>query len=165
MRVGDAVRFGGVVAHHVVAFGTGALHRTVGAAALVQDDVGRVLLVETGYRSRGWDMPGGHVERGERPEEAVLREVEEETGIAVVIDRLALIEAPASGPWVLVFTAHAVGGSLRRAPGEVHAVEWVDESRFAGRRFHSRARLTTAIEASAAGAVRYLSAPRERDEP
>jgi len=37
-------------------------------------------LLMTNLRSRGWDIPGGHVEPGEHPEETVRREVYEETG-------------------------------------------------------------------------------------
>ena len=37
-------------------------------------------LLTTNLRSRGWDIPGGHVEPGEHPEETVRREVYEETG-------------------------------------------------------------------------------------
>jgi len=33
--------------------------------------------------SRGWDIPGGHVEAGERPADALLREVYEETGARI----------------------------------------------------------------------------------
>ena len=32
-------------------------------------------------KSRGWELPGGHLSRGEMPEEAALRELYEETGI------------------------------------------------------------------------------------
>ena len=32
-------------------------------------------------KSRGWEVPGGHLETGELPEEAALRELYEETGI------------------------------------------------------------------------------------
>jgi len=34
-----------------------------------------------------WALPGGGIDRGETPEEAVIREVEEETGIKVTIQR------------------------------------------------------------------------------
>jgi 8-oxo-dGTP diphosphatase len=37
-------------------------------------------LLMTDLRSRGWDIPGGHVEPDEQPEETVRREVSEETG-------------------------------------------------------------------------------------
>jgi 8-oxo-dGTP diphosphatase len=37
-------------------------------------------LLMTNLRSRGWDLPGGHVELGEQPEETVRREVQEEAG-------------------------------------------------------------------------------------
>jgi 8-oxo-dGTP pyrophosphatase MutT (NUDIX family) len=37
-------------------------------------------LLMTNLTSRGWDIPGGHVESGERPDETVRREVYEETG-------------------------------------------------------------------------------------
>lgn len=51
------------------------------AAAAMKD--GKILLVKRKYPpSRGkWSLAGGHVELGERLEEAVLRELKEETGV------------------------------------------------------------------------------------
>ena len=50
------------------------------AGGVVRDSGGRTLMI----RCRGrWDLPKGHVESGETPARAALREVEEETGIAV----------------------------------------------------------------------------------
>jgi 8-oxo-dGTP diphosphatase len=49
------------------------------ATALVVAFAGDRLLT-TNLVSRGWDIPGGHVEPGEHPEETVRREVLEETG-------------------------------------------------------------------------------------
>jgi 8-oxo-dGTP diphosphatase len=57
---------------------------TVVAAALV-DAEGRVLLQQRlpGRTMAGlWEFPGGKVEAGERPEAALIRELEEELGIA-----------------------------------------------------------------------------------
>ena len=33
------------------------------------------------HKSRGWELPGGKIQRGEDPEEAIIREVFEEAGI------------------------------------------------------------------------------------
>ena len=58
---------------------------TVAACALVDTD-GRVLLARrpAGKPMAGlWEFPGGKVEAGERPEDALIRELREELGIAV----------------------------------------------------------------------------------
>src|SRR6202140_780736 len=57
----------------------------VAACALIDAD-GRVLLAErpAGKSMAGlWEFPGGKVEPGERPEQSLIRELEEELGIAV----------------------------------------------------------------------------------
>jgi 8-oxo-dGTP diphosphatase len=58
----------------------------VGAVALLDD---AVLLVRRGRGPAAgeWSVPGGRVERGETVHTAVVREVLEETGLEVVVDR------------------------------------------------------------------------------
>jgi 8-oxo-dGTP diphosphatase len=53
------------------------LIRGISAVFLVALRDGRVLVVEN---DRGWDLPGGHIEPGETPMEALRREVLEEAG-------------------------------------------------------------------------------------
>jgi 8-oxo-dGTP diphosphatase len=57
----------------------------VAACALVDAD-GRVLIAQrpAGKTMAGlWEFPGGKVEAGERPEDSLIRELEEELGIVV----------------------------------------------------------------------------------
>lgn len=61
------------------------------AYALVIDSAGRVLLTrhpDERRRVGRWLLPGGGVEHGEHPEQAVIREVCEETGLAVLVGEL-----------------------------------------------------------------------------
>lgn len=55
----------------------------VSVAGLVSNDKGEVLLINS--PRRGWEYPGGMVEPGETFEEALLREIREETGVYVEI--------------------------------------------------------------------------------
>ena len=110
----------------------------VGVSAVVLHDK-TVLLVERGKPPwQGlWSLPGGHVEWGETLRAAAVREVLEETGIAVAIDRLVdtidLINRDASGLIsshyaLTVFAAHMVGGVLQSG-SDAAGVTWADIAR------------------------------------
>lgn len=58
----------------------GLCKRVEAAGGWVVNERGEWLLI---YRGGRWDLPKGHVERGETPAEAAVREVEEETGVRV----------------------------------------------------------------------------------
>src|SRR5258708_38686600 len=60
----------------------------VGAMALIQDDQGRILIVEHTYRRDvPWGLPGGWLKHAESPETGLTREVLEETGLHVKVER------------------------------------------------------------------------------
>src|ERR1700759_3381443 len=64
----------------------------VTAGAVVRDESGRVLLLKhTLRKGSGWGIPGGFLARGEQPEEAVRREVREETGLELESVELAFV--------------------------------------------------------------------------
>jgi len=57
---------------------------TVTAGALVFNNKGEVLLLKHVFRAgSGWGMPGGFMEAGEQPHEALRRELLEEVGVEI----------------------------------------------------------------------------------
>ena len=64
------------------------------AAAVIFDKDKNIFLVKSTYqRFHPWGLPGGSLEYGEHPEEAVIREVWEETGLNVCIEKLLLVNS------------------------------------------------------------------------
>jgi 8-oxo-dGTP pyrophosphatase MutT (NUDIX family) len=98
-----------------------------GTHALVLDADGRVLLVRHGYQS-GWRLPGGGVDAGEIPEEAIRRELREELGLRG--GSLALVGMYARRHlWMgnLVILYRIEGASLDFRPSwEVREILWAD---------------------------------------
>ncbi|HLV33787.1 MAG TPA: NUDIX domain-containing protein [Spirillospora sp.] len=94
-----------------------------GAAAIVANEAGEVLLHRRGDNGL-WSLPGGVIEPGEEPAEAVIREVYEETGLHVLPERIVGIyggqsnmsEYPNGDKAAFIsvtFKCRVVGGSLR----------------------------------------------------
>ncbi len=56
-------------------------------AAIIVDD-GKILATQRGYGEfeGGWEFPGGKVEAGETPEQAIVREIREELNASIRVD-------------------------------------------------------------------------------
>lgn len=63
----------------------------VAAAGVVENDQGEILLVKT--HNGGWVFPGGQVEVGENIIDAVIREIKEESGINVTVEKLFAVSS------------------------------------------------------------------------
>jgi 8-oxo-dGTP diphosphatase len=99
--------------------------------AIITDAAGRLLLIKRGHEpGKGlWSIPGGRVEPGETDEQAVIREVREETGLVVQPGRLiGAVRRPAPAGAMLDirdYAATVTGGTLA-------AGDDADDARWAG---------------------------------
>lgn len=89
------------------------------AVGVVVEMAGRIVLGRRNHEPRFgcWSFPSGFVDAGEVPEDAARREVQEETGLEVVLDRLLGVYSQAGERVIfLAYAGHATGGEL--AAGE-----------------------------------------------
>jgi 8-oxo-dGTP pyrophosphatase MutT (NUDIX family) len=92
----------------------------IGAAVLIRDPQGRVLLVQQSYRSSSvWLPPGGWMDRGETPQEAARREAWEEVGLRVRIGRPLAIGGGGYGEVTVLFEGHSVGETSLHLSDEI----------------------------------------------
>ena len=98
--------------------------------AVVTDGKGRLLMIKRGREPGAglWSIPGGRIEAGETDAEALVREMLEETNLAVEVGRLlGRVQRPFLDGAVIDIRDYAVvvtGGTLR--PGDDAAeARWV----------------------------------------
>ena len=121
----------------------GADRRTVRVAAAVIFREGRILATQRGYGPfrDGWEFPGGKIEPGETPEEALIREIREELDAEIEVrEKIAQVEydypefhlsmgcfrcALRGDHWTLL--EHEGARWLR--PEELESVEWLPADR------------------------------------
>ncbi|HEY6796900.1 MAG TPA: NUDIX hydrolase [Kineosporiaceae bacterium] len=99
---------------------------TVGALCFVAEpDSRRVLLLRQHHR-RGWTLPGGLVNRGESPAEAVVREVREETGLVIEVGLpFGVVVEPGARRVDVLFHVPASGRPEARASSEATHASWL----------------------------------------
>ena len=89
---------------------------------------GKYLLVQENQPSAHglWNLPAGHVDKGEELEQAAKREVKEETNLEVDIKReLHVYHEKAAKSVKHIYFAEVVRGELRPQDGEIMDVRWL----------------------------------------
>jgi ADP-ribose pyrophosphatase YjhB (NUDIX family) len=96
---------------------------TVSVIAVVRNDEGKVLLLDHVLRPRsGWGAPGGFIGRGEQPEDAVRREIREETGLELADVEMAWVRT-VQNHVEIVFRARA-NGEVKVKSAEIISARW-----------------------------------------
>lgn len=87
---------------------------------VIRNQAGDCLLLKRSLLSKGnpgkWDFPGGKADLGEKFDEALLREVGEETGLTIAITRVAgaaEFELPARKVAYIIMEAQLTSGQVR----------------------------------------------------
>lgn len=90
----------------------------------------RILLARHDRRgAHYWVLPGGEIEPEETPEEAAVREVQEETGLDIRLERLLFVDGPKQCDGVVVksprytFLGRIVRGEVQAPPVELGGCE------------------------------------------
>ncbi len=94
------------------------------AGVLIEE--GKVLLARHTYGGGKGKLiiPGGYLEKGEMPEEALAREFKEEVGLSVKTENLLGIRFNRKD-WYAVFSVKYVGGELRADRDEISEAVWI----------------------------------------
>jgi 8-oxo-dGTP diphosphatase len=103
---------------------------TVSAVGVVFDDAQKVLLLKHLIRANrsGWGLPGGFLNPGEQPENALKRELQEEVGIKIT--DLRLVKTRTIGSHVeVIYVCRAENTEAKPKKGEILAAGWfhIDE--------------------------------------
>jgi 8-oxo-dGTP diphosphatase len=98
----------------------------VAVSAYVTNEKGETLLVKTHHRSDTWESPGGQVEEGEALDQAVYREVLEETGIQIKPLGITGVYYNATNHILsVVFKAEYLGGVLKAQDDEITEAKFI----------------------------------------
>lgn len=103
----------------------------------IMDGSGRIFLtkrsMEKRYAPGKWENPAGHVQAGEGPVHAVIRELFEETGLTVSEDQITLLGCSCSWPYLgrdFGVRMDVDLGQVRFQKGETCDAKWVSFDEF-----------------------------------
>lgn len=88
----------------------------IGVTGIIFNDKNEILLFKHSYRQTQWGLPGGYIKAKEHPQEALEREIEEESGLIVSVDEELKIRTDREQARVdICFVGKLMGGEFRKS--------------------------------------------------
>ncbi len=107
------------------------MHISVGV--IIKNNQGKILMIDRTFFPMGWACPAGHVDEGESPEHALIREFKEETNLDIKKYKLLIHEyvdwnkciKGAKGHDWYVYEITDWSGEIIQNKLEENAIKWV----------------------------------------
>ncbi len=88
----------------------------IGVTGIILNDKNEILLFKYSYRQTEWGLPGSYIKAKEHPQEALEREIEEESGFVVSVDEELKIRTDREQARVdICFLGKFMGGEFKKS--------------------------------------------------